>query len=226
MLVMRMIASLAAAALAVQLQASAAETNAVQLQDLAQTYLPGDPWQPNPPAKPETLVAASGDKLSLQAAAHEAPDPRKGAPYWVTPTMNFLSRQSILVSNAQDAEGVVQLLQALTHGAGYAGRQSYSALQVEGGWVVAASSNPGKPGEKSAAAPPYELLVDAANHLTQIRERSYPYLGSPKVYDHTVRTAYAQQAQLNRQAANYEAAILRELAAAYEKEKAAKAAKH
>ncbi len=57
--------------------------------------------------------------------------------------------------------------------------------------------------------------------MVQIRERCYAYLGSPAVYDHTVRTVYEREMKLNG-GINYQAMVEKELAREWEKEKAQK----
>ena len=79
-------------------------------------------------------------------------------------------------------------------GADFVNQKIYNALPFDGGWVVEVinSGATNRPADVTAL-PPYELLVDAGQHVLQIRERCYPYLGSAGVYANTVRTVYERE---------------------------------
>jgi hypothetical protein len=215
---------LAAILLCAQFRSVAAETNGIELKSLVQRCLPGAHYIPAASAKPRTVVAASGDSVDLMTALRENAEPRKGAGYWLTPTMKFLARQGIAVTNTNDAAAVIQLLQALTRGPDFVNQNNYRAIAVAGGWVVEVEHDFVKYPEKIPAMPPYELLADAAQHVTQIRERCYPFLGSPVIYDQTVRTVYEREAKLNG-GNNFEKTVEMELAKEWEREKAQKTIK-
>jgi hypothetical protein len=218
----RMFPLIAAILLSVQFGSVAAETNGIALKQLVQRCLPGARLVPEAPAKPRMVVAASGDALDLMTALRENPEPRKGAGYWLTPTMKYLGRQRIAVTNTDDAAAVIQLLQGLTRGPAFAKENLYRAGAVEGGWVVEVEHDSVKYPEKVPAMPPYELLVDAGQRVTQVRERCYTFLGNPVIYDQTVRTVYEREVKLNG-GVNYEKTLEKELAKEWEKEKAQKA---
>jgi hypothetical protein len=84
---------------------------------------------------------------------------------------------------------------------------------VDGGWVVEVEPDSAKDPENLPAAPPYELLVDAARRVSQVRERCYHFAGSPAVYVRTVRAVYEREMKLNG-GINYEAMVEQELAKA------------
>jgi hypothetical protein len=200
-------------------------TNGIDLKQLAGQCLPGCKFLPATATKPRELISATGETLDLLAAARENPEPRKGAGYWQTPTMAFLGKQHIEVATNNDAAGVIQLLHVIWRGADFVKQKTYNALPFDGGWVVevinhGATNRPGN----ATALPPYELLVDAGQHVVQIRERCYPYLGSARVYDNTVRSVYEREMKLNG-GRNYLAVLEMELAKAWEMEKAQKAVK-
>jgi hypothetical protein len=227
---MKTLALVAAALFAIQFRSVAAPTNGtgptngIDLKQLAGQYLPGCAFKPPAAQKPRELVAATGETLDLLAAARENPEPRKGAGYWFTPTMAFLSKQRIEAATSNDAAGVIQLLHVICHGPEFVKQRIYQALPFEGGWVVEvnpqATNRPGI----APPLPPYELLLDAGQHVMQIRERCYPYSGSARVYDNTVRSVYDREMKLNG-GRNYAAALQIELARAWEAEKAQRTAK-
>lgn len=199
-------------------------TNGIELKQLARQYLPGCAFKPPTAAKPRELVSATGETLDLLAALREKQEPRKSAGYWLTPTMAFLSRQRIEAGTGNDAAGVVRLLHLICHGPEFVKLRIYRALPFEGGWVVEvdrqATNGPGI----VPALPPYELLVDAGQRVAQIRERCYPYSGSARVYEATVRSVYEREMKLNG-GRNYPAALEIALAKAWEAEKAQKTVK-
>jgi len=199
-------------------------TNGIDLKQLAGQYLPGCSFKPPAAQKPRELVTATGETLDLLAALRENPEPRKGAGYWLTPTMAFLGRQQIVAGTSNDAAGVIQLLHVICHGPDFVKQRIYRALPFEGGWVVEANPQATNRPGKVTALPPYELLVDAGQRVVQIRERCYPYSGSARVYDNTVRSVYEREMKLNG-GRNYPAALEKELAKAWEAEKAQKAIK-
>jgi hypothetical protein len=196
----------------------AAGTNGIELKQLVQQYLPGARLQPDAPAKPRALISASGGALDLPTALRENPQPRKKAGYWVTPTMTFLSRQHMAAATTNDAQGVIQLLHALTRGPSSVKQIIYRASAVDGGWVVEVEPASAKNPEKIPAMTPYELLVDAGRRVAQIRQRCYAYAGSPAVYELTVRTVYEREIKLNG-GINFQAMVEKELAKEWEKEK-------
>ena len=199
-------------------------TNGIGLKPLARQYLPGCAFEPPAAARPRALVSATGETLDLLTAARENPEPRKGAGYWLTPTMTFLSKQHIEVGTSNDAVGVIQLLHVIWRSPDFVKQKTYNALPFDGGWVVeVASSATNLPGNVQAL-PPYELLVDASQHVVQIRERCYPFIGSARVYDNTVRSVYEREMKLNG-GRNYLAVLQQELAKAWEMEKAQKTIK-
>jgi hypothetical protein len=132
--------------------------------------------------------------------------------------MRYLSRQRPAAATGEEAARVVQLLHALTRGPGFVKQNIYRASAVEGGWVVAVENDSGTNPVKAPSMSPYELLVDAGGHVTQIRQRCYIYLGSPAIYDRTIRLVYEREMKLNG-AINYPAALEKELTQAWEKEK-------
>jgi hypothetical protein len=70
---------------------------------------------------------------------------------------------------------------------------------------------------------PYELVLDATQHVVEIRERAYPYSGSAANYGGILRSVYEREMHLNG-AANYAKAVEEELARATERERLQKAA--
>jgi len=71
---------------------------------------------------------------------------------------------------------------------------------------------------------PYELVLNTSRQVVEIRERSYPYSGSPANYGGILRSVYQREMALNGEA-NFAKAVAEELARATAKEKAQKAAK-
>jgi hypothetical protein len=199
--------------------AEAAGTVGTNLQQFVQQSLPGGRLLPEGSPKPRTLVSPSNEPLDLMTALRENSQPRKGAGYWATPTMRYLNRQHISITNANDAVAVVQLFHALTRGAKSVNQNIYNATAVEGGWVVQVESKSPATEGRSAVIPPYELLVGAGRTLVELRERCYLYLGSPVVYDRTVRAVYEREVKRDG-ALNFQSAIEKELATEWEKEKA------
>jgi hypothetical protein len=212
---------IAAILFSTQFGSVAAETNGIELKPLVKRCLPGARFVPAAPAKSRMVVAASGDSLDLMTALRENAEPRKGAGYWLTPTMKYLGRQGMAVTNANDAVAVIQLLQGLTRGFPFVNQNTYRASAVAGGWVVEVEHDSVKYPEKVPAMPPYELLVDAGQRVTQVRERCYTFLGNPVIYDQTVRTVYEREVKLNG-GFNFEKTVEKELAKEWEKEKAQK----
>jgi len=209
----------AAVLLAIPMRSEAGATNGPELKQLVKQYLPGCALKPEKAARPRTLVSAAGEQVDLLAALRENPEPKKKkAGYWLTPTMTFLSKQRISVGTANDAAAVIQLLHVITRGAEFVQEGTYSAIPIEGGWVVEAARESAK---SPAADPPYELLVDASQHVTQIRERCYAYRGSARVYEDTVQAVYEREMKRNG-GINYPQEVVKELAKAWEKEKAQK----
>ena len=133
--------------------------------------------------------------------------------------MKFLSRQRIVIATTNSAANVIQLFHELTRGPSFVKQRAYRASAVEGGWVVEVEHDSAKYPENAAATPPYELLVDASRHVTQVRERCYPFAGSPAVYDRTVRAVYDREMKLNG-GINYEEMVVKDLAKEWEREKA------
>jgi len=216
---MKTLALVAAIFLPFQFHCAAGTTNAADLRQLVQQYLPGCTLKPDGAAQPRTLVSASGETLDLLAAARENAEPRKVTGYWFTPNMAFLSRRRIEVDAGatNGAAGVVQLLHAISRGTNFVKQNSYRAFPVEGGWLVEVDRNPTNQ-PALPAMPPYELLSDDGRHIVQIRERSFPYSGSPRVYGNTVRSVYEREMKVNG-GANYQATVEKELAKAWETEK-------
>jgi len=218
---LKVLSLIAAILLSAKFQSVAADTDGNDFRQLVQRCLPGTKVLPDAPSKPLALTSASGDSLDLMIALRENPEPRKGAGYWSTPTMRYLARQQMTVTNTNQAQDVIHLLEAITRGAGIARENTYRARAVDGGWVVEVSHDLAKNRGDSEAPPPYELLAGASHRVTQIRERCYPFPGSPSVYEQTVRTVYEREIKLNG-AVNYEVAVRQELAKEWEKEKAQK----
>jgi hypothetical protein len=196
----------------------------MELRQLVQQCLPGARLLPDAPAAPRTLISASGDTLDLMSALLENPEPKKGAGYWSTPTMKFLSRQHIAIASTNSAAGVIQLFHELTRGPSFVKQNIYHASAVDGGWVVEMEHDSAKNPEKAPALPPYELLVDASQRVVQVRERCYRFAGSPAVYDRTVRAVYDREMKLNG-GINYQEMVEKELAKEWENEKAQKMTK-
>lgn len=212
-----------------QFRLAAATTNGVELRQWVRQYLPDCKLQPDSAAKPRTLVSPTGEVLDLMAATRENPELRKGAEYWKTTlTMNFLSRQRILAGNTNDATGVIKLLHVIWRGPDFVKQRMYEALPFEGGWVVeakpGAANLTNRPGNAVLPMQPYELLLDDSLRVVKIQQRSYPYRGSARVYADTVRTVYEREMRLNG-GVNYPQMIEKELAKAWELEKAQKTAK-
>ena len=201
-----------------------AGTNGMQLKQWVEQCLPGARLLPEPPAKPRTLLSASGEPLDLMSALRENSKTKKGAGYLLTPTMHYLSRQHLPAPTADAAVGLIQLLHVLTRGPSFVRMNKYSAFPVDGGWVVTVEHNYANDPQKAPAIPPYELLVDASQSVAQIQERSFSFLGSPVVYDRTVRTVYEREFKLNG-GIHYQATVERELAKEWETERARKAVK-
>lgn len=157
----------------------AASTNELELAQLVSRYLPGSKLQPAPPAKPLALIAPSGDGLVLANAARENAETKKGLGYWVTPTMAFLGRQRIAVGTPDDADGVIKLLHVLWRNPEFVKQKIYNAVPAEGGWIVEVGRVVTNQATQSSAVvqamQPYELVTDATGHVTEIRERAYPY---------------------------------------------------
>jgi len=216
---MRSLALIAVISLSALFRSVAGGTSGVELRQLVQQCLPGARLLPDAPAAPRTLISASGDTLDLMSALLENPEPKKGAGYWSTPTMKFFSRQHIAIATTNGAAGVIQLFHELTRGHSFVKQNIYRASAVDGGWVVEVEHDSLKYPEKATTVPPYELLVDASQRVTQVRERCYPFAGSPAVYDRTVRTVYNREVKLNG-GINYEEMVEKELAKEREKEKA------
>ncbi len=158
---MKILLLIAAVLLSAQSWSVAAGTDAIELNKLLQQCLPGARLIPDAPAKPRAVMSASGDALDLMTALRENPQPRKGAGYWLTPTMRYLSRQRMGATTTNEAAGVIQLLQALTRGPGFVKQNIYRARAVDGGWVVEVEHDSAKNPEKVPAMPPYEVLLDA-----------------------------------------------------------------
>ena len=220
---MKTIVVIAAMLLAIPFQSAAGATNGIELKQLVRQYLPGCALQPATAAKPRALVSATGETLGLMSAARENSQPRKGAGYWLTPTMAFLSKQRIAVASAPDAAGVIQLLHVIWRGPDFVKERIYNAIPCDGGWVVEVGHDSVKYPGVVPAMPPYELLVDDSGHVAQIRERCYPFRGSARVYGDTVRTVYEREIKLNG-GVNYPQEVVKELAKEWEKEKAQKTA--
>jgi hypothetical protein len=212
----------AAMLLAIPFRSVAAATNESELKQLVKQYLPGCALQPG--AKPRTLVSASGETLDLMTAGRENVQPRKGAGYWLTPTMTFLSKQQMPAGSAEEAAAVIKLLHVIEHGPSFVKQKIYFPVSVDGGWVVEVGHDSAKYPGVVPALPPYELLVDAGRHVSQIRERCYPYSVSPRIYGNTVRAVYEREMKLNG-GINYSQVVLKELAKAAEAEKAQQTAK-
>jgi hypothetical protein len=215
--------------LAVQFRLAAAATNGVELRQWVRQYLPDCKLQPESAAKPRTLVSPTGQVLDLTAATRENPQLRKGSEYWKTTlTMDFLSRQRIAAGTTNDAIGVIKLLHVIWRGPDFVKQRMYEALPFEGGWVVEAgpgAANPtNRPGNVALPMQPYELLLDDSQRVVRIQQRSYPYRGSARVYADTVRTVYEREMRLNG-GVNYPQMIEKELAKAWELEKAQKTAR-
>ncbi len=221
---MKTIVLMTAMLLAIPLRSMAGATNAIELKQLVKQYLPGCAFQPDTAAKPRALVSATGETLVLMSAARENAEPRKGAGYWQTPTMAFLSKQRIAVGSAEGAAGVVQLLHVIWRGPSFVKERIFNAIPFDGGWAVEVDHDSVKYPGVVPAMPPYELLVDASGHLAEIRERCYPYVGSARVYGDTVRSVYEREIKRNG-GVNYPQEVVKELAKAWEKEKAQKTIK-
>ncbi len=218
---MKTIMLAAALLLAFPLRSAPGATNGIELKQLVKQYLPGCALKPEKAARPRTLVSAAGDQVDLLAALREDPEPKKKkAGYWLTPTMTFLSKQRISLATTNDAVGVIQLFLMLTRGAEFVNEGTYNAIPFEGGWVVEAGRESAK---SPVAVPPYELLVDASQHVTQIRQRCYAFNGSARVYEDTVQAVYEREMKRNG-GINYPQEVVKELAKAWEKEKAQKTA--
>ena len=203
----------------------AAATNGIDLKQLAAKYLPECTFEPATAPKPRALISATGEIFDLTAAARENSEPRKGAGYWQTKTMVFLSKQHIEAATTNDAAGVIQLVHVIWRDADFVNQKIYTVVPFDGGWVVQVINNGATNRPANATAlPPYELLVDAGQRVAQIRERCYPYLGSAGIYANTVRTVYEREIKLNG-GRDYPAVLEKELAKAWEAEKAQKAAK-
>jgi hypothetical protein len=220
---MKTILVIAVMFLAIPFRSAAGATNGIELKQLVKQFLPGCAFEPATAAKPRALVSATGETLGLMSAARENAEPRKGAGYWLTPTMAFLSKQRIAVGSASDAAGVVQLLHVIWRGPAFVKERIYNAIPFDGGWAVEVSQDSVKYPGVVPAMPPYELLVDASGHLAQIRERCYPYIGSARVYGDTVRSVYEREIKRNG-GVNYPQEVVKELAKAWAKEKAQKPA--
>ena len=142
--------------------------------------------------------------------------------------MEFLSRQRIPAGSTNDAIGVIKLLHVIWRGPEFVKQRMYEALPFEGGWVV--EVGPGvtnltnRPGKVVLPMQPYELLLDDSQRVVKIQQRSHPYRGSARVYANTVRTVYQREMRLNG-GVNYPEMIAKELAQAWELEKAQKPAK-
>ena len=226
---MKTILLVGAMLLSVLFRSGAAATNGVELRQLVRQYLPDCRLQPESAAKPRTLVSPTGEVLDLTAATRENPELRKGAEYWKTTlTMDFLSRQRIPAGTANDATGVIKLLHVIWRGPEFVKQRMYEALPFEGGWVVEAG--PGvtnltkRPGKDVLPMQLYELLLDDSLRVVKIQQRSHPYRGSARVYADTVRTVYEREMRLNG-GVNYPQVIEKELATAWELEKAQKTVK-
>jgi hypothetical protein len=204
------------------LRVEEAGTNRVELKQLIGLCLPGARLLPEPPARAQSLLCGSNDLLNLMTALRENPEPRKGAGYWSTPTMRYLSRQKITADSPERAVAVVKLLHALTRGTEFVNLNNYQAGAVEGGWVVEVVriSSSGKP----SGRPPYELVTDESQRVTELRERCYDYPGSRGVYEETVRRVYEEEIKRN-DAADYEEALKKELAREWQAEKGRQAKK-
>jgi hypothetical protein len=110
----------------------------------------------------------------------------------------------------------------------FAKQKIYDAVPFENGWVVevgrgVTNAATGYAGVVQAMQP-YELLLDAAGRVVQIRERTYPYTGPASNYGDILRTVHTREEQRDG-GAHFSAQAEKEMAAAEAKEKAAKAAK-
>jgi hypothetical protein len=199
-------------------------TNLLNLKYLAKQYLTNCSFEPPEVKNPRAMVSTSGGTLDLAAARLELPEPKKAGGYWVTPSMTFLSKQHIPAGASNDAAGVVQMLHVICHNTDFVKQRAYRALPVEGGWVVEVVPAATNSARNVPALPPYELVLDDSQHITQIRERCYPFSGSPRVYGNTLRAVYEREMKLNG-GGNFSSVIEKELAKAMELEKAQKAAK-
>ena len=206
----------------------AAKTNDLELAQLVSQYLPGCTLQPAPPARPLALIAPSGDGLVLANAARENAENKKGLGYWVTPTMAFLGRQRIAVSTPADAAGVIKLVHVIWRGPEFVKQKIYNAIPVEGGWIVevgrVVTNQATQLSTVAEAMQPYELVTDSAGHVTEIRERTYPYTGPTARYGNILRTVYTREMQRDK-GAHFASEVEKELAKTEAAEKAEKAAK-
>jgi len=117
--------------------------------------------------------------------------------------------------------GVIQLLHVICHNPAFVNQRLYLASPFEGGWVVEVGQELTNSAGIVPVMPPYELLLDDSQRVTQIRERCYPYVGSARVYGNTLRSVYEREVKLNG-GGNFQKVIEKELAQAWEAEKAQK----
>jgi hypothetical protein len=200
-------------------QAHAETTNAPSLEQLVTFCVPGCRLQVDDAGKPKALVSADGGVLDLAGATKETPAPRDNVVgYWYAPTMDFLSRQKVEVARPDQAVGAVQLLHAIRYGPDFVKEKIYQARPFEGGWVVGIDHDfthyPGRIQEMH----PYELLVDGAHKLTELRQRCYHYSGSAKIYTNTVISVYEKEVHRNG-GRDYPEVLEKALRDAWEKEK-------
>jgi hypothetical protein len=188
------------------------------LKELVGQYLAHCKIRVDSSGNPQSLVSAAGETLDLAKTAEEVPAPTAVVGYWYSPTMNFLSRQKIAITTAQDAKGAVKLFHALWRGPGFVQKKIYEARQFDGGWVIEVDHDFRKYPGSIQQIMPYELLVDHDHSLTQLRQRCYHYPGSEAVYTNTVISVYEREKGING-GINYPEALEHELRNAWEREK-------
>jgi hypothetical protein len=193
-------------------------TNQFGLQSLISKHLPNAHLRLDDAGNPKTLVSSSGDSLNLAAAFHETPQPTNTVVgYWFSPTMDFLSRQRMKAATPEEAVDIIQFLHVIWRGPEMARQKLYNARPIDAGWLVTVDHDFTNFPASVQAIMPYELLVDNARNVVQLRQRCYHYPGNSVVYTNTVISVYNREIKINH-GLNYPEALEKELRNAWKKE--------
>jgi len=95
-----------------------------------------------------------------------------------------------------EATEAIRLLHLIWRGPRFARQKLYQAREFDGGWVVEVDHDfTHYPGSVQAVMP-YELLVDDAHRVAQMRERCYFFRGSARTYTNTVISVYEREKKI------------------------------
>ena len=167
-----------------------------ELAALVERCVPACRFQTNSTGDRQALISASGEVLDLAKAAGEDPASAEAIGYWESPAMQFLGRQQIKAGTSTEARDAIRLLHMIWRGPGFVRQKLYEAHAFDGGWVVEVDHDfTHYPGSVQAVMP-YELLVDGAHRVAQMRERCYSFRGSAKIYTNTVISVYEREKKI------------------------------